>query len=413
VSEPTADNRTSRLLLLGYLVFLFYASLYPISSFRLPEESPFTLLFGTETIARADALTNLLVYLPLGWLLVFRWPGLGSLRAALLGCSISLAIEYLQAFLPGRVPSVLDWGLNSAGTLIGAELAVRLPHIPRLDAVAVLAPGPRARLGLIAVGTWVAAQLFPFVPSTDVDYLREGLRPLWHVLRGQESFSPAQASAYALATLSLGSILGECLRPNRRTRLLVPTFFIAVLLAKVPIVTRQLSLEALVGAFFGLSISWRLSDSKPGSTVPFLAALGAFVVEELRGEGLGSGPPLAFNWIPLRSHLANEIVGASDILAGTWPFLALAFVVSGSRSIPPRRAAPGGAVIVFFFVLALEWIQQFLGRSPDVTDALIALGTWLLAWIGISGNDRASSPRPAPRDRVPTRASSSRGPEPR
>jgi VanZ family protein len=400
VREPKASDRTSRLLLLGYLVFLVYASLYPIGSFRLPEESPFTLFLRMERIARADALTNLLVYLPLGFFLALRWPELGSFRAALIGCSLSLAIEYLQAFLPGRFPSLLDWGLNSAGTILGAEIAARLPHISRLDSVAILAPGPRTRLGLIAVGTWVAAQLFPFVPSGDVDYLREGLRPLWRVLRGQASFSFAEASVYALAALSLASILGECLRPNRRSRLLVPFLFIGVLLAKVPIITRQLSLEAILGVLFGLAIAWRLSQSRPEGRVPFVAALGAFVVEELRSDSNGSGPSLAFNWIPLRNHLANELVGAADMLAAAWPFLALAFMVSGWRGFTPRRAALGGGGVVFLFVMALEWIQRFLpGRSPDVTDALIALGTWLLAWLGISGSGRASSPRPAPEDR--------------
>ena len=400
MKEPTTSQRLTRLLLLGYLAFLVYASLYPISSFRPPEKSPFTLLFGKMTISRADALGNLLVYLPLGWLLAVRMPGLGSLRAALFGCALSLTIEYLQAYLPGRVPSVLDWGLNSAGTLLGAELASRLGRIRWHDAELVLAAGPRARLGLVAVGTWVAAQLFPFVPSVDIDYLREGLRPVWHILRGQTSFSFAQASVYALATLSLSGILAQCLRPSLLSRLLVPLVFFAVLLAKVPIITRQLSLEALVGALVGLAIAWRLSDSKPEGTIPFLAAAGAFVAEELRSEGVGSGALLPFNWIPFRNHLTNELVGASDILSGAWPFLALAFVVSGWRSIGPRRAALGGAVAVFSGAMALEWVQRFLpGRSPDVTDALIALCAWLLPWFGINGSGRASSPRPAPEDR--------------
>jgi len=384
----------ARLLLLGYLAFLVYASLYPISSFRPPEKSPFALFFGRMTSSRTDALTNLLVYVPLGWLLALRMPGLGSIRAALFGWALSLSIEYLQAYLPGRVPSVMDWGLNGAGTLLGAGLASRLRRIPVLDAEAFLAAGPRTRLGLAAVGTWIAAQLFPFVPSTDIDYLREGLRPVWHVLRGQASFSFAQASVYALAALSLSGILAQCLRPNRRSRLLVPLVFVAVLLAKVPIITRQLSLEALLGALLGLAISGRLSHSKPSGAVPFLAAAGAFVVEELRSEAGAAGALLAFNWVPLRNHLRSELIGAADILSGTWPFLALAFVVSGWSAFEPRRAALVGAVLVFSGVMALEWVQQFLpGRSPDVTDALIAVAAWLLPWLhpGISNSRSASA----------------------
>jgi hypothetical protein len=129
---------------------------------------------------------------------------------------------------------------------------------------------------------------------------------VWHVLRGQASFSWPQASVYALATLALSGILAECLRPNRRSRLFVPFFFAAVLLAKVPIITRQLSLEAMVGALIGLAVAWRLGGSKAGRTAPFLAAAGAFVVEALRSGGGGSGAPLPFNWSPFRNHLTSD-----------------------------------------------------------------------------------------------------------
>jgi L-asparagine transporter-like permease len=59
LEEPAASHRIVRFLLIGYLAFLVYASLYPISSFRPPEKNPFALLFGKITISRTDALTNL------------------------------------------------------------------------------------------------------------------------------------------------------------------------------------------------------------------------------------------------------------------------------------------------------------------------------------------------------------------
>jgi len=401
LKPPAASHRIARVLLIGYIAFLVYASLYPISSFRPPEENPLALIFGTTRASRSDALTNLLVYLPLGWLLAVRMPGPDWPRAALVGCALSFAIEYLQAYLPGRVPSILDWGLNGAGTLLGAGLASCLSRV-RFGADAFLAPGPRARLGLLAAGTWAAAQLFPFVPSADVDYLREGLRPVWHVLRGETSFSFPQASVYALSALALSRILAECLLLDRRSRLLVPLAFFAVLLAKVPIITRQLSLEALAGALCGLAVSRRPSGPKPVGAVTFLAAAGAFVDEELRSERAGSGALLPFNWIPFRNHLTSELVGGADILSGAWPFLALAFVVSGWRAFEPRRAAMVGAVLVFSGAMTLEWLQQYLpGRSPDVTDALIAVSAWLVAWLGInrSGCDPGSGSTSAPEGR--------------
>jgi VanZ family protein len=414
MNETEASHRVKRLLLLGYLAFLVYASLYPISSFRIPEENVLALFSGKTKISRADALTNLLVYLPLGWLLAARYPRLGTLLAALLGCGLSFAIECLQAFVPGRVPSVLDWGLNTAGSLLGAALASRVRHFPWRRSEPILEPGARARLGLVAFGTWVSAQLFPFVPAADIDYLRDGLRPVWHVLRGSESFSFAPASVCALSTLALSIILRDSLRPNRGSRVLVPLAFFAVLVAKVPVIGRQLTLEALMGALVGLLVSWKLSDSTSRNRVALIAAIGAIVVEGLRSEGAGAAL-LPFNWILFRTHLTNELVGAaSDILAGAWPFLALAFVASGWRSFAPGRTALAGAATVFFFVLVLEWVQQFLpGRTPDVTDAVIASGAWLAAWIGISGSARASDPTPDREGRLQRLARPSRPLEPR
>jgi VanZ family protein len=389
LKETKTSDRLDRLLLLGYLAFLVYASLYPIGSLRYPEESPISLLFGRRTLSRTDALTNVLVYFPLGFLLGRISSGRMVWRTTLIGSALSLLIEYLQAFVPGRVPSVFDWGLNIAGTFLGAQLAAQVGRIPWRAAGAVLAAGSRARVGLAAVGTWAASQLFPFVPSADVDNLKEGLKPIWYVLRGQDPFSISQTLVYALAALSLSWILARCLRLERLPRISVPLFFLVVLLAKVPIVSRQLGLEALVGAAFGLSLSRRLDDLEGKGALAFLAALGAYVFDALRSEGLG--PLYPMNWIPFRTHLTNELIGAADMLEGAWPFLALAFIVQGWRSSHPRRDALVGAVAVFGGAMALEWVQQFVpGRTPDVTDALIALAAWVLPWLASESPPRSA-----------------------
>jgi VanZ family protein len=328
-------------------------------------------------------------------------------------------MEYLQAFIPGRVPSVLDFGLNVLGTFVGAQLSARLASWrgPGLDGI--LAPEPRARVGVMAFGTWAAAQLFPFVPSADIGYLRTDLRPFARVLRGEASFSWTDAAIYALSALCLSSILGESLSPRRKLRRLVPLLLLGILLAKIPIVTRELCLEAFLGAAFGLAVSrwvgpsglnlsvrWgptpsasrsatRFARATLGGVAPFLAAAGAFVLQELRADAMA--PTLSpMNWIPLRVHLTDERIGAADILRGAWPFVALAFVASGWRWLSARGAVFGGGGLVFLFALALEWIQSYLpGRYPDVTDALLALGAWVVAWYEISTR-RTSRPRTSP-----------------
>jgi VanZ family protein len=117
-------------LALAWAALIVYASLYPFGWRELPGTSyEWLILPWPRHWIRFDVWSNLLGYLPLG-ALVFGalvrggLPPLRSLVLALFtGCLLSLAMEELQNFLPHRVPSRLDWALNSAGTLIGALLA--------------------------------------------------------------------------------------------------------------------------------------------------------------------------------------------------------------------------------------------------------------------------------------------------
>jgi VanZ family protein len=372
-------QRWDRLLLVGYLAFLLYGSLYPISSFRPPEESPWSLLFIPTRVSKTDALTNVLVYMPFGFCLARALSGRGATFVAMLGALLSLGIEFFQAYLPGRVPSLFDWVLNVLGTYAGARIASRLA-LPSGIWKECFLPGVRARLGLIAVSTWMLAQLFPFVPSTDVDYLKDGLRPVWHFLRGEAPISWSETTLYALSVLSLALVLDSVLRPERRSRVLIALLFGAVLAAKVPILTRQLSFDAILGAAVGLVAASVLPQAR-GLGVAFSAAVGAVVLDGLRAAP-GAVATSAFSWVPLRGHLQNELTGIGDILDGAWPFLVLAYVASGAGTLAPAGVAALGAVLVFFGVLAIEWLQQFVpGRSPDVTDALLALLAWILPWL--------------------------------
>lgn len=68
----------------------------------------------------ADAIRNLVLLLPLGWLLAAL--GRGARLAALLGLLLSLAIEGAQHFVPGRFTSAVDVVMNTASAALGALL---------------------------------------------------------------------------------------------------------------------------------------------------------------------------------------------------------------------------------------------------------------------------------------------------
>lgn len=113
-----------------YAALIAYASLYPFVPWKLPGVSPFAFLTlpWPPYWTSFDLAANLLGYVPLGALVfgaIVRSGGRAKpalLLALAAGAGWSLGLEFLQNFLPHRVASNVDLGLNSLGTLIGAAL---------------------------------------------------------------------------------------------------------------------------------------------------------------------------------------------------------------------------------------------------------------------------------------------------
>ncbi len=117
-----------------YAALIAYASLYPFVPWKVPGVSPFAFLIlpWPKYWTGFDLVANLLGYIPLGALVfgaIVRSGG--PARPALMlafaaGTAWSLGLEFVQNFLPHRVASNVDLGLNSLGTLIGAALGYRV-----------------------------------------------------------------------------------------------------------------------------------------------------------------------------------------------------------------------------------------------------------------------------------------------
>jgi VanZ family protein len=116
-----------------YAALIVYASLYPFTGWHPPGVSPlaFLTLPWPHWWTWFDLVTNLLGYIPFGALVfgalvrsdVPVRPSM--LLACAAGTLLSLAMEFLQNFLPQRVSSNVDLGVNALGTLIGVLLAWR------------------------------------------------------------------------------------------------------------------------------------------------------------------------------------------------------------------------------------------------------------------------------------------------
>lgn len=158
-------------LALFFSVLVVYASLYPFVGWRWPG-APFWA-FVTAPLPRYwtgfDVGANLLGYAPLGFLLALAFLRSGWGRwawwlAVLVPTLLSFAVEAVQGFLPMRVPSNLDWGLNATGAVLGASCAwglERLGGLRRWSQFRADWLDPQAHGSLVLLALWPVALLYP------------------------------------------------------------------------------------------------------------------------------------------------------------------------------------------------------------------------------------------------------------
>ena len=169
--NPVTHRTTAWPLALATLCLVVYASLYPFADWRDQGLSPFAFLSAPwpRYWTGFDVGTNLLGYAPLGFLL-----SLSALRsgrsahavslAAGAAALLSLAMETLQSYLPSRVPSIVDFSLNSAGAWLGALSASRLEKMGVLQRWSDFRArwfDDNARGALVLLTLWPLALLFP------------------------------------------------------------------------------------------------------------------------------------------------------------------------------------------------------------------------------------------------------------
>jgi VanZ family protein len=188
VSLTRRQRSSAAPLALVYATLVLYASLYPFAGWRWPPgPSLGTLLLLPWPPWRDpfDVWSNVLGYLPLGALLYVaqvrsgRSPWQALLLTLLAASALSYLTEVVQQFLPRRVPSRVDWALNSAGAAAGASLAALLQSLGLLQRWQAL----RERWfvhdsagGLSLLALWPIALLFPTPVPLGLGHLANPLR---------------------------------------------------------------------------------------------------------------------------------------------------------------------------------------------------------------------------------------------
>jgi len=162
----------------AYAALIVYASLYPFTGWRNQGIPPWEFLWSPlpKYWTGFDVAANVGGYVPLGFLLALSFVRRGGQSlapagrmaaiavATLAGGALALAMEALQTYLPSRVPSNVDFGLNAAGALLGAVVAAALEMagaIDRWGRFRVRWFVEDARGALVLLALWPFALLFP------------------------------------------------------------------------------------------------------------------------------------------------------------------------------------------------------------------------------------------------------------
>ena len=169
---PPTPSPFSRAALLAYTFLIVYACWYPFSGWQDIGIHPLAYLSAPFPYYWTvfDLATNVIGYAPFGLLLVLamhpRVKGVPAVLAATLAAGLmSCAMEAVQTYLPTRVASNLDLCTNIAGALIGAiagaALRYRLLESSRLLDLRQRWINDDAGRGLVVVGLWPLAQIYP------------------------------------------------------------------------------------------------------------------------------------------------------------------------------------------------------------------------------------------------------------
>lgn len=371
-------------LLLAVVCLIAYGSLYPFN-FK-PDAIEGGVLNALRQLSwaragRSDRISNVLLYLPLGFCL-FLWldtrlrRGPSLMLATALGTLLSLMIEVAQVYVSVRVPSLTDLTLNAAGTVLGATGGLawramsRLMHLPaRAEKPA---PNPGAAVVII---TWLAWRFAPFVPQLDLAKLKSALRPLF-----DPQFDPVAVFIYLTCWLVVNQAVAALVSRPRRLEVLL-LLIAAVLVGRLLVANQTFVPAELLALLLLLPMVVLMHRLTPH---PRRAALVLAVATVLIIDGLA---PFDFSpatarfdlwpfmvWFEADPLTAFQAIDWVQLFGKLFLFAALLWVIK-----------EWGATINFALgvvvctVLAIEILQMWLPlQSASVTDPLLALGVGLL-----------------------------------
>lgn len=295
----------------GATTFLFvYGALTPFRSLHLSAADGVRrfireFIFGNSVqISLIDILANFLVLMPLGCILAVAFArskrnnGLVLAKAVMSVAALSLAVEFTQSWFFTRVPSLLDWILNTIGGYFGALFAIYLrskfvpcrqiaPQISTAKAIADSNTTEITRLlWLLIFGYIVLISLIELAPFRTISSASVG----WLKLR--EFWASPLTSLYLIPPHEI------FLQGLLKVLLLIPLGFLVGLVGRftqddnAPIRTRGLVIDPVI-LILGWLVLLELAQIFIVSRIPQIMDLALYLAGYFLGSGVVSAVWLA------------------------------------------------------------------------------------------------------------------------
>ncbi|MEH6648955.1 MAG: right-handed parallel beta-helix repeat-containing protein [Motiliproteus sp.] len=356
------------LLCLTYLL-IGYGSLFPFDFSMAAMERAEISLFQLKLPGIGDILGNVLLFVPTGFISytlpqqstgVWQRGSHSLFKLLLWGGLFALLLQLIQLTLPQRDPSIIDVVFNILGLTIGWQMGRQLGS--RL----IKLPIGIALLPMLIGAGYFLSQLSPFVPTIDLQSIKNSLKPL---LTADFSIT----SFFVTACCWLVAIrLIFWQHPHYRKRGLL-AIWLLVIVGKVLIYKNTLVLVDLTAPLLSLLLLTKLDiDSRKG-----LKVLIGLLLLSLGLSSLAAFSPLAgeFSLIPLSGFLQGDMhTNVGSLLSKLFIYSAIVWLAI-EAGINGRKTA----ILVAALALLLEFLQIWMpSRSAEIGEPLLVFIAYLL-----------------------------------
>ncbi len=376
---------------IAFLLLATYVSIYPFDfEFRTVDSGVVRAFLDSwrSLSSRGDVLGNVVLFVPFGVLgMLAAGAEVQKLRRLLflcvLGTLFATALQIAQLYLPSREASLQDVFWNLLGTAAGAGVSA----VAGRYLLSSANRAPEARLVPSAlIASWLFYRLIPFVPSIDLQSIKDSLKPL---LLDPE-LNSVSVFRNTVAWIVIAYLLRYCQRERSLSRYL-PVLILGVFSLEVLIIQNGVSASNVLGALLATLawFVWLKRIPRPAGPIAAMTLLMLVVTGlapfELREQ------PTTFAWLPFKGSLSGSMW--LNTLSACEKFFFYGSVVYLLRRTRFNRIL--ATAIGFLVVLLIEVAQVFLtGHTSEITDPLLIV----VAALGVNALDRDLSEPLGPPD---------------